>query len=58
MIVPPCKGCKERTIPKTCEKTCPKWQEFRKQKKIEKANRDLSWYIEKRIDDNIWRYTK
>lgn len=27
----PCKNCKDRKIPKTCETTCKKWIEYRKE---------------------------
>lgn len=29
MIEAPCKDCKDRKIPKTCEKTCDKWNKYR-----------------------------
>ncbi len=30
MIKSPCKDCKKRTIPKTCEKTCENWINYKK----------------------------
>lgn len=32
MLIPPCKGCPNRTFPKHCEKTCEKWIEYRTKK--------------------------
>ena len=31
MIEAPCKDCKNREIPKTCEKNCEMWHKYRKE---------------------------
>lgn len=37
LLQSPCKDCNERTKPKTCEKNCKLWQEYKKKKlKLEK----------------------
>ena len=55
MIVPPCKGCTDRTIPKTCQETCKRWQEYEEKKKSQQKTIIENKRIEKRILDSIWR---
>lgn len=55
MIGSPCKNCKDRTIPKQCEKTCQKWKEYKES--LAKENNDIKMQktLNKRINESIWR---
>lgn len=45
MFNPPCKNCKNRKIPKTCETTCELWQTYyqkkQKEQEIIKTNKKM-----------------
>lgn len=46
MIIAPCRDCQERKIPKTCEKTCQKWINFKKELEQEKEKINNEKYIQ------------
>lgn len=48
----PCKDCKDRTIPKYCERTCDKWIKYKsKHTKTKEAIRQ-----ERKIKDMLWKH--
>ena len=51
----PCKDCKERTIPKTCEHSCKKWAEYKKELDNRKSKIKFAKDLEKAINRQIWR---
>lgn len=51
----PCKDCKERLIPKTCEKTCEKWKYYEKEKIKENKIVEQNKKLHQRLTDAIWR---
>lgn len=51
----PCKGCLNRTIPKTCERNCEKWAKYKKELDAEKAQIKYAKDLEKAINRQIWR---
>lgn len=40
----PCKGCKDRLIPKTCESSCDRWNTYKAEAEIIKNARKEYWY--------------
>lgn len=55
MAPSPCKNCNQRTIPKTCESTCEKWQQYANQKKKEKESITKHKEIERYINHCLWK---
>lgn len=51
----PCKDCQNRKIPKTCESTCEKWINYKKEKNKEKELYIQAKLIEKEINKQTRR---
>lgn len=51
----PCKGCKDRKIPKTCESTCERWIKYKKEQQTEKSQIKYIKDLERAINRQIWR---
>ena len=47
MTKSPCKNCLDRKIPKTCEKDCIKWKEF---KEIHEKERE-KYFLERKTEN-------
>lgn len=58
MVIPPCRDCPNRAIPKTCEKTCEKWLEYEKSKNEEKEKVKSAKRLSQLIGNQIWKNRK
>ena len=45
ILICPCKDCKDRKAPKTCEKDCEKWNEWHNKHLQEKRENWLERYV-------------
>lgn len=54
----PCKDCPYRTIPKTCEKDCERWEIYKKELEREKTIIQSAKMLEKAVNRQIWRNSK
>lgn len=54
----PCQNCKDRKIPKTCENTCSKWLQYKKEKEIFDKQEQERKDLKKAFSDNFDRLEK
>lgn len=55
MVTAPCRNCEMRKIPKTCEKDCKLWLEYKEQHSKELIELQMQRRTNRMISDNIWR---
>lgn len=51
----PCKNCDKRTKPKTCEKDCPLWNQYKIEQRQKFYADKVRKSVERRIRENIRR---
>lgn len=58
MVKSPCMNCTNRKVPKTCEKDCELWVQFKKEKDAEKEAIFNAKELKFRIDRSIYNEKK
>ena len=53
MVTAPCRNCEMRKIPKTCEKDCKLWLEYKEQHSKELIELQMQRRTNRMISDNI-----